>query len=89
MNEDGKEILYWNRQHIGVGVWQCSATCFAVRWTDYVANDWEREFASLSTALAFLAFLMRCEEKDWELYEGSGSFSAKFDSFIDDVAASK
>jgi alpha-ketoglutarate-dependent taurine dioxygenase len=40
---------------------------FVLNWTDYVANDWEETFPTLSTAVARLAVLMRCGETDWEV----------------------
>lgn len=39
---------------------------FRLRWTDYVVNEWEEFFPTLSAALARSAALVACGESDWE-----------------------
>lgn len=37
-------------------------------WTDYVANDWTEWYEDVSTALARLACLARCQETNWDAF---------------------
>jgi hypothetical protein len=39
---------------------------FKLRWTDYVVNEWEEVYPTLSVALARAAALVACGETDWE-----------------------
>jgi hypothetical protein len=39
---------------------------FRLRWTDYVVNEWEELFPTLSAALARVSALVACGESDWE-----------------------
>lgn len=82
-------IIEMHRSDVGIEllkVEDSEGTTFVVHWTDYVANDWRREYASESHAWAWIAFLIRCEESGFELFEGHGSFEAKAAAFFEEVA---
>ena len=38
---------------------------FVLRWSDFVANEWEENYGSLSVALVRVAALVRCGESGW------------------------
>ena len=40
---------------------------FILSWQDFVANDWQETYNSLSHALMRMAVLARCAESGWEL----------------------
>jgi hypothetical protein len=50
-------------------------------WTDYVANDWEEEFPTVSDALGRVALLRACEESNFEKY-----FVNSPENFVDNFA---
>jgi hypothetical protein len=54
-------------------------------WTDYVANDWEEEFSTVSEALGRLALLRACEESGFEKYfvNSPETFQKNFKAFLD------
>ena len=39
---------------------------YTLRWDDMVINEWSETFPTLSIALARLAALTHCGERDWE-----------------------
>ena len=64
------EILTFTYEPSGGGN-ACSITLsrssdgFVLRWSDFVANEWEENYGSLSVALVRVAALVRCGESDW------------------------
>ncbi len=80
------ELFHMSRKDVGITATQNEDGTATVEWTDYVANDWERQFPSPSHALAWVAFLLHCEERDWAVVEGSGDFAPKVEAFFAETA---
>jgi len=53
-------------------------------WTDYVANDWEEEFSTVSEAIGRVALLRACEESNFEKYfvNSPEKFAQNFKAFL-------
>lgn len=57
----------------------------SLRWNDGVVNEWTEEYESLSVALARVAVLAACGEKDWEVgfVNDSSTFEANARDFLE------
>ena len=43
-------------------------SCYVLKWSDGIANEWDEEYATLSAALSRLAALVYCGEHEWDLF---------------------
>lgn len=64
-----KPILDWRTDETHARIvrpdWLTDGRPFVLHWTDYVANDWSKQFENLSEAVVALAMLIRCGEDAW------------------------
>lgn len=72
--ETKREILSIIRDEVGIVIRHSDPSPddiygdrITLSWTDYVANQWDEEYANLAQALTRCALLIECEMSDWEL----------------------